>query len=194
MRHLFVLAALVAACAPAPPAPAAPAVITPGEPSAWISADGVISVTIPAGWSNAEDPSADEQRLLTIASPTQIQSQQALRQCSVEGLAGGPQITQDALNAASEGATAESLLGPPGEQNDVHTFSNEIVNGVRVVSFYRNMGDFRHLQTVFALAGARGATRYTVACGLGGGENADIDVAAAQQFMSSLSINVRTSP
>ena len=136
---------------------------------------------------------ADEQRLLTVASPTQIQGQQSLRQCSVE-LRRDPGLTQATIDAAYESATALSLLGPPSLENEVHSFSKTTVNGVRVISIDRSMGDFRHLQTNFAIRGADAASRYTVACGAGGGENADIDIAAMQQFMSSLSINARTNP
>lgn len=192
MRVILLAVLALAACS-AEPAAQAPAEASPTVQAAWTEPSGAFSVTIPAGWANAEDPSADEQRLLTIASQTLIQGQQTLRQCSVEAQR-GPQLTQDLLNAASAETTSESLLGPPSEQNEVHAFSNEIVNGVRVVAFDRNIGVFRHMQTVFAIAGTEGATRYTVACGAGGGENADIDIAAMQQFMSSLSINARTNP
>lgn len=193
MRVILFATLALAACGGEPAAEQAPVEAVPTVQGAWTEPSGAFSVTIPAGWANAEDPTADGQRLLTIASQTQIQGQDSLRQCSVEALR-GPQLTQDMLNAASAGATSESLLGPAAADNEVHTFSNEIVDGVRIVSFDRNTGNFRHMQTVFAIAGADAATRYTVACGAGGGENADIDIAAMQQFMSSLSINARTNP
>jgi hypothetical protein len=182
---IFLTALVLAACGPEPEAePAAPAELN-GQ-SGWTAPDGAFTVTIPAGWAPTEDASADATRLLTIASPTQIQGQQILRQCSVEQAIVPGGAMQQELNALSEGATAESLFGAPA-----HSFSNEIVNGVRVVSFERNMGDFRHLQAMFAIAGEAVARRYTVACGAGGGENAETDIAAMQQFMSSLSINAR---
>lgn len=194
MRHLLVLAAFAAAaCSAEPSAPAAPATVTPGAATAWTSPDGVVSVTIPTGWDNAEDASADEQRLLTIASQTQIQGQQTLRQCSVE-LRLDPGLTQAAIDAAYESATELNLLGQPSLDNEVHSFSKTTINGVRVISFDRSTGDFRHLQTNFVVRGADAASRYTVACGAGGGENADTDIAAMQQFMSSLAINAGTAP
>lgn len=171
------------ACSAAPSA----APIMPSAVAAWTSPDGVISVTIPPGWENAEDASADEQRLLTVASPTQIQGQRALRQCSVE-LRRDRDLTQAAIDAAYESATALSLLGPPSLGNEVRAFSKTTINGVRVISFDRSTGDFRQLQTTFAIRGADAASRYTVACGAVGGENADIDIAAMQQFISSLAI------
>ncbi|MEQ1818090.1 MAG: hypothetical protein ABL871_05715 [Terricaulis sp.] len=192
MRDFVLLAAFVAAaCSAAPSAPAA--AITPSAATAWTSPDGVISVTIPAGWENAEDASADEQRLLTVASPTQIQSQQSLRQCSVE-LRRDPDLTQAMIDAAYESATALSLLGPPSLGNEVRAFAKTTINGVRVISIDRQMGDFRQLQVNFAIRSGDAASRYTVACGAGGGENADIDIAAMQEFISSLSINARTNP
>lgn len=191
MRVILLAVFALVACGGAPAAEPAPAEVAPGAQSGWTPPSGAFSVTIPAGWANTEDPSADEQRLLTIASQTQILGQDTLRQCSVEALR-GPQLTQELLNAASAGATSESLFGPAAADNEVHTFSNEIVNGVRIVRFDRNTGNFRHMQAVFAIAGADAATRYTVACGAGGGENADIDIASMHQFMSSLSINART--
>lgn len=165
----------------------------PSAANAWTSPDGVISVTIPAGWENAEDASADEQRLLTVASPTQILAQQSLRQCSVE-VRRDPDLTQASIDAAYESATALSVFGPPALDNEVRAFSKTTINGVRVISFDRSTGDFRQLQVNFAIRGADAASRYTVACGAGGGENADIDIAAMQHFISSLSINARTNP
>lgn len=190
MRLILLAALALAACGPEPAAaPTAPVEIN--DQSAWTSPDGAVSLTIPDGWAPAEDASADERRLLTVASQTQIVGQDTLRQCSVERAALPGRPTQEQINAASAPATAEALLGPPSESNAVHTFSNEIVNGVRVVSFDRNMGVFRHMQSVFVIAGGDGVVQYTVACGAGGGENADIDIAAMEGFMSSLAINGR---
>lgn len=193
MRLILLVALALGACGPEPElAQTASAEIN--DQAGWTSPDGVVSLTIPDGWAHTEDASADSSRLLTVASQTQIVGQQTLRQCSVERVAIPNGQTQEQINALTESTTAVSLLGPESESNEVHSFSNEIVNGVRVVSFYRNMGVFRHMQTVFAIANGSELARYTVACGAGGGENADVDIAAMQGFMASLAINTPSAP
>ncbi|MEZ5958041.1 MAG: hypothetical protein R3C27_12630 [Hyphomonadaceae bacterium] len=164
------------------------------DQGAWTSPDGVLSLTVPADWAPAEDASAGATRLLTVASQTQIVGRQTLRQCSVERAVTPNGQAQQQVNAMTESSTAESVLGPASGSNPVHSFSNEIVNGVRVISFDRNTGNLRHMQSVFAIADGRELVRYTVACGAGEGENADVDIAAMIQFMSSLAINARTAP
>jgi hypothetical protein len=157
------------------------------QPSAiWTSADGVFSVAIPPGWASVPDPSAGDERLLTIGSPIQ-QADIALRQCVIDqrGMSRGRSVSQDQLNTVGTENTAESM-NPNGS---VNAFRNEIVQGVRVFFLDESIGAFRHLQMIFHIARPQGFVQYTLSCGASRGQAADQDIAAMQAFMSSITIN-----
>jgi hypothetical protein len=153
-------------------------------PSQWRSGDGVARVTMPEGWSVITESARADDYPLVIASPSMASRQE---NCSVLVIAhprGPLPHDQDMLNRARADLTAEGLFASP---DVVRAFSNELINGVRVVSYDVEREGARLMERLFQVSRRGRHTEYVLGCQVAADASADIEASA--RWLSSLEIH-----
>jgi hypothetical protein len=150
----------------------------------WRSSDGLVQLTTPAGWSVITDETRAADYPLILASPEMAARQEDCSALIIVSPRGPLPHDQAMLNDARSGLTAEGMFAAP---DLVHAFQNEIVDGVRVISFDVERDGVRRLERHLQFSRRGERTEYVLACQVA--SDAAADLRASAEWLASLEIH-----
>lgn len=153
----------------------------PQGSSQYRELEGGVRLETPQGWREIDAP--DGADALVIASPSMISRQEDCRATVV--VFGPSPLPHDQLmfNDGMANLTAEGMFGPAVI---VHSFKNDVIKGVRVVSYDVERGGMRLMESLFRTSRTGVRTEYAFSCEVLATDKADID--ASQRWLGSLDV------
>lgn len=149
----------------------------------WRSADRFVELSLPAGWSVIQDAERGAEYPLIVASPAMAARRENCSVLIVVSPPGPLRHDQTMLNNARADLTAEGLFAAP---DVVHAFRNEMIDGVRVVSYDIESENARLMERLLQFSRGGRRTEYVLSCEIAA--SAEQDITAAAQWLASLNI------